>query len=131
MGLHDWIEDDCPATLWVIGGSTGTTRTSTDMSEPKFRRAVTLLEAEIGDEIVALDRQAGHCFGFNPVASDVWRMLVRPMTTSGLCSELCATYEVEPAQCREEVTSLLVQMIDLGLVDRLADEYGHESASLE
>lgn len=101
------------------------------MSEPKFRRAVALMEAEIGDEIVALDRQAGHCFGFNPVASDVWRMLAEPKTASGLCRELTAAYEVEPEQCRDEVEELLTQMIDLGLVDRLADEHGRESAPLE
>jgi hypothetical protein len=94
------------------------------MSEPTYRRAVALLEAEIGDEIVALDRQAGHCFGFNPVASDVWRMLARPMSEAGLCRELSATYEVEPARCRSEVAELLARMMDLGLVDQLGDEGG-------
>ena len=101
------------------------------MSEPKFRRAVALMEAEIGDEIVALDRQAGHCFGFNPVASDVWRMLAEPNTASGLCRELTATYEVEPEQCRSEVEELLAQMVDLGLVDRLGDKPGAGTTSLE
>lgn len=101
------------------------------MSEPMFRRAIALMEAEIGDEIVALDRRAGHCFGFNPVASDVWRMLAEPMTATGLCRELTAAYEVEAEQCRSEVEQLLAQMIDLGLVDRLAHEGGTDTTSLE
>lgn len=99
--------------------------------EVRYQRRVELLEAEIGDEIVALDRQAGHCFGFNPVASDVWRMLATPMTAANLCRELTATYEVEPERCRDELGALLAEMIGLGLVDRLAGDSRTESTSLE
>jgi hypothetical protein len=35
---------------------------------PVYRRALTLMEADIGDELVALDATAGNCFGFNQVA---------------------------------------------------------------
>ena len=33
------------------------------------------MEAELGEELVALDPQAGNCFGFNEVAAWVWRRL--------------------------------------------------------
>ena len=44
-----WIEEQWPVTLWDRAGSTGEARTMSQMSEPKFRRAVALMEAEIGD----------------------------------------------------------------------------------
>jgi hypothetical protein len=36
------------------------------------------MEAELGDELVALDPNAGECFGFNSVATSVWRNLEQP-----------------------------------------------------
>ena len=43
-----------------------------------YRRAIDLMEAELGDELVALDPKAGECFGFNGVATSVWRILEEP-----------------------------------------------------
>lgn len=87
------------------------------MDQPKFRRRVALLEAEIGDEIVALDRQAGHCFGFNPVASDVWKMLAEPRSAAELCDRLAADYDVAPGECESDIAGLLDRMVELGLVE--------------
>lgn len=88
------------------------------MHEPKFRRRVKLMEAEIGDEIVALDRQAGHCFGFNPVASDVWKMLAEPLTQAEICGRLIEAYDVARPECESEVAGLIERMAALGLVEQ-------------
>ena len=48
-----------------------------------YQRAVDLMEAELGDDIVALDVARGTCFGFNSVASSVWRALAEPSRASG------------------------------------------------
>lgn len=86
------------------------------MQDRKYEKAVTLLEAELADEIVALDRAKGECFGFNPVASDVWRMLDQPRSVSELSGRLTELYEVGDEQCQGEVTALLDAMAGLGLV---------------
>ena len=44
----------------------------------RYVRAVDLLEADIGNELVALEPEAGNCFGFNEVATVVWRKLAEP-----------------------------------------------------
>lgn len=77
------------------------------------------MEAEIDDEIVALDRAQGDVFGFNGVASDVWRLLAQPRSIGELCGELETLYAVGNQQCAEEVAALLDQLIEMRLVKRL------------
>ncbi len=74
------------------------------------------MEAEFGDELVALDPAAGECFGFNGVASTVWRLLERPSTASGLKQSLLLEYDVDPAQCEAELDELLDDLVKRGLV---------------
>lgn len=81
-----------------------------------YQRAVELMEAELGDEIVALDAQRGTCFGFNNVASTVWRELAEPMTLGVLCDRLLAEYDVARDQCEAEVAALLTDLVDKGLI---------------
>jgi hypothetical protein len=90
------------------------------MSDPKYRRAAELMEADVGDELVALDPDKGSCFGFNSVATAVWRQLSQPRRLSELHCELMAQYEVDSDQCRSELQSLLDDMLEKGLV-QLAD----------
>jgi len=75
-----------------------------------------LMEAELGDELVALDPDGGACFGFNDVAATVWRLLERPRTFAELIEALLSDYDVEPAQCEADVGDLLAQLSDRGLV---------------
>lgn len=88
------------------------------MQDMLYSRAAPLLEAEIDDEIVALDRDQGEVFGFNGVASDVWRLLEQPLSVGDLCGALEQRYAVSPDQCAAEVTVLLEQMIEMKLVKR-------------
>ena len=81
-----------------------------------YRRAVDLMEAELGDEIVALDPNIGECFGFNSVASSVWRELAQPRTFDQLRDALLGEYDVEREQCARELRDLLDDLSSKGLV---------------
>jgi hypothetical protein len=85
-----------------------------------YRRAVELLEAEINDELVALEPIKGACFGFNSVAKDVWRKLEQPRTFDELKNELLSEYEVSEHQCTEELRGLLNEMSRANLIERTA-----------
>jgi hypothetical protein len=91
------------------------------MSSPTYRRAIDLMEAELGDELVALDPNGGACFGFNSVASSVWRQLEQPRTFDELCGSLLEEYEVDQVQCAAELRELLDDLCARGLVTRLPD----------
>jgi hypothetical protein len=84
---------------------------------PVYRRALTLMEADIGDELVALDATAGNCFGFNQVATSVWRSLEQPRTFEQLRDQLLNEYEVSSEQCSSELQELLENMKASGLVE--------------
>lgn len=86
------------------------------MSGQVYRRAVDLLEAEINDELVALDPARGSCFGLNNVAADVWRKLERPRSFDELRAELLDEYDVTESQCTEELEEFLGQMKAKGLI---------------
>jgi hypothetical protein len=74
------------------------------------------MEAELGEELVGLDVARGFCFGFNDVATHVWRLLERPLTVGELCDALQEAYHVAPEQCRNEVCELVENMTAEGLV---------------
>ena len=77
------------------------------MTDRMYERATELMEAELGDELIALDPAAGECFGFNSVATFVWQTLKEPKSFEQLRDALLDAYEVEPQQCTRELTELL------------------------
>jgi len=82
-----------------------------------YRRAAQLLEADINDELVALEPNQGTCFGFNSVATDVWRKLEHPRSFAELKSALLAEYDVSEEQCAGELRELLEQMREARLIE--------------
>ncbi|MGN6849787.1 MAG: PqqD family protein [Sphingomicrobium sp.] len=81
-----------------------------------YKRSVDLMEAELGDELVALDPNAGDCFGFNSVATSVWRQLQEPRTFEELRDALLQEYEVDQQRCARELQELLDDMSARGLI---------------
>lgn len=86
------------------------------MSEVTYQRATDLLEAELGDELVALDPAAGQCFGFNGVATSVWRLLAEPRSAAEIEKALTAEYDVDQTRCHAELRDLLADLVAKGLV---------------
>ena len=85
-----------------------------------YKRTVELLEADINDELVALEPNMGSCFGFNSVAKDVWRKLAEPRTFDELRTELLSEYEVGEEECARELGELLADMERVKLIERTA-----------
>ena len=81
-----------------------------------YERAKQLMEAELGDEIVALEPDAGLCFGFNPVAASVWRLLDQPRTVDQLQAALLDEYDVEPERCAADLQLLLADLTERKLI---------------
>ena len=88
------------------------------MDTEVYRRAVDLLEADINDELVALDPDQGNCFGFNAVATTVWRQLEVPRSISELKTHLLAEYDVDEATCDGELRALLDDLEKRGLISK-------------
>lgn len=89
------------------------------VKEPVYIRAAGLLQADLGSELVALDPVGGACFGFNDVASSVWRSLEDPKTFEQIQDGLLAEFEVERQECIRELRALLKDLQARGLVEQI------------
>jgi hypothetical protein len=88
------------------------------MPDITYKRAIELMEADVGDELVGLDVKVGTCFGFNPVAASVWRSLSSPKTFDQLRDELLDEFDVNAEQCAGELKELLDDLTAKGLVEK-------------
>ena len=75
-----------------------------------------LVEAEVAGELVGLDVEHGHCYGFNATATRVWRLLEKPQTLGALCDQLMLEHDVDRGTCLSDVGSLLETLAADGLV---------------
>ena len=87
------------------------------MSDEQYQRKRELLGGEIADELVVLDPESGECFGLNPVAATVWKLLDQPKNADQLRSALLEHYDVSAKRCSEELRDLLADMATKGLIE--------------
>lgn len=56
-------------------------------------------------------------YSFNGTGSLIWRLLESPLTVAELATAVAQTYEVDPAQAEQDVTSFVNEMKSVGLVE--------------
>lgn len=78
------------------------------------------MEAEVEQEIVALNVEKGMCYGLNPVGARVWQLLASPVTVAEICNTLVDEYQVDPDTCEKEVLDLLFDLQAEGMISQLA-----------
>ena len=74
------------------------------------------IEAEIDNEIVALNIEKGTCYGLNSVGSRIWTLLADPIRIKEICASLLTEYKVEPGACERQVLDLLEELRAEGLI---------------
>src|SRR4051794_30467435 len=92
--------------------------TSEVMTDPTYRRARKLLEAEMGYEIVALDVANGHTFGLNATAAWAWKLLEKPQSIRTMTSAMLDRFDdVDEPTCEAEMREILRKFEEKGLVE--------------
>ena len=87
-----------------------------------YKRATNLMEAEIGEELVALDPVRGECFGFNSVATSVWQKLEEPKSFEQLRDALLDEFDVGLEECNRDLRELLESLMAKGLLNSAEPE---------
>ena len=77
---------------------------------PTYVRDRDLLEAELGNGLVALDVTDGLCFGFNDVAVSIWRHLAQPIPVTALVAAMREEYDVDQEECARDVRETLMML---------------------
>jgi hypothetical protein len=84
--------------------------------DSRVARGSGFVDAEIDNEVVALNVESGTCYGLNRVGSRIWRLLADPIRIGDLCSALLIEYEVASDVCERQVLDLLEELRAEGLV---------------
>ncbi|MEA1071021.1 PqqD family protein [Sphingomonas sp. LY160] len=64
--------------------------------------------------------ERGACYGMENVTAEVWKTLSEPPDLAGLCDRLGSKYNVRDPQCCRNLTQLLHEMVDEGLIESIA-----------
>ena len=83
----------------------------------RYIRNSKTISGRLHDELVMMDLNQGKYFSLNPVATRIWDLLEKPLSIDDLCLLLVNEYEVDPAQCRNDVEEHLTEMVRLQLVN--------------
>jgi hypothetical protein len=73
--------------------------------------------ADLGEEIILLHLENGEYFGLDDVGARIWRLMERPTALREIERILLEEYDIEPDRCHEEVSQLLSDLIENGLVE--------------
>lgn len=71
---------------------------------------------QFDNELLAVDAQTGLCFSLNESAGRIWQILGAPTSILDLCTQLRAEYNVDEETCLTEVSALLRELNQVGLV---------------
>lgn len=74
------------------------------------------LSTTIDDESVVLHVEQGKYYGFNEIGTQVWKRIQQPRTVDRIRQDIVAAYDVEGERCLDDVTELLDELIEKGLV---------------
>ncbi len=80
------------------------------------------IEAEVNNEVVALNVENGTCYGLNLVGSRIWNLLTAPVRIQDICARLQTEYKVEPGVCERQVIDLLEELRAEGLITTSDEE---------
>ena len=75
--------------------------------------------SRLDEAYLAIDAQAGYCYGLNATAGAVWDLLHDPLSVAALCARLRQDYRTDEETCRRDVTALLSEMSAAGLVQTI------------
>jgi hypothetical protein len=84
-----------------------------------YRASADAVSSPMGDELALLDFRTNTYFTLNETGAAVWRLIETPQTIGSICSELAKIYEIEPEDCRGDVTVLISNLCDARLVEVL------------
>jgi hypothetical protein len=84
-----------------------------------IRRTEDLVASDLEGETVMMSVRSGMYYGLDSIGSRIWQLIEQPRTFSELCDMVLEEYDVDRAQCERDITALLTEMRDEGIIDVL------------
>ena len=80
------------------------------------RNDAELLTTVVDGELIGMSIEQGACYGLNGIGTRIWDLLAAPQSVDGLVEQLTAEYEVDAAECLDEVVGFVERLRAEGLV---------------
>ena len=78
-----------------------------------------VVSCDLGGETAMLDMKEGIYYGLNEMGTIIWEYIQKPITLQEVVDKILAEYDVDEETCYLDLTELLDQMAENGLVDIL------------
>lgn len=72
--------------------------------------------SRLDEAYLAIDADAGYCYGLNSTAGAIWDRIDAPISVSEICARLGRDYDADEDTLRRDVLALLSSLRDAGLV---------------
>lgn len=76
-----------------------------------------VIHSNLADEVVLLDLKSGVYHGLEAVGARIWELLSEPVSVRQVRDTLLAEYEVDPAECEQDLLQLIAELRNHGLVE--------------
>jgi hypothetical protein len=77
-----------------------------------------VISRELSGELVLLNLESGVYYGLDHVGTRVWQLLLEDKSVSDVCDAMVGEYEVQPDVLQEDVSALVRELCEKGLVMR-------------
>jgi len=85
--------------------------------ETKMVIPAQVMSRQVGDETVILDLGSGMYFSLDPVGARIWQLLTEGHGLDGVVAALLNEYAVPEGELRQDVSSLIDELVSRGLVE--------------
>ena len=75
------------------------------------------LVSNMDGEKVMLNMEKGKYYNLGTTGGDIWDLLQEPISIQEIVTSLCAVYDVEEADCEEQVMQFLENLLKEGLIE--------------
>jgi len=76
-----------------------------------------VVSCDLGGETAMLDMKEGIYYGLNEIGTIIWELIQKPITIQEIVDKILEEYDVDEDTCYSDVSELLEQMLENGLVE--------------
>jgi hypothetical protein len=81
------------------------------------KRSDQQVACNLNDEVALLHLDSAHYFGLQGVGAHIWTGLEAPRSVAEICDDIVRSFDVESADCREDVMKFLTTLQEAGLIE--------------
>lgn len=82
----------------------------------KYIRNNETISGRLHDEMVMMDIDKGKYYSMNPVATNIWELLEKPLSVDQLSQKMIQDYEVDASTCKKDVKKFIGEMLSLSII---------------